>query len=243
MNQPSPQNATDLLKPAAGYAFLCAAVCEAVITTACVATVMAGLFSYRWHGSWVLTCVLTAGSLYAAAALTLICLALLFRLSPLRRSGPVQNPWQAFGFCFSVALSSFLIRSLAGRLLHSPWVAMWFYRGCGSRVTGPVLHAGKDAVVDPWGVDLGSNVVIGMGASVYSHLTPGIGAPFAKPVRIGDHALIGISTVVLPGAQIGARAVVLPNSVVTCDTVIPEGETWGGSPAVCKRPATLKRAA
>ncbi len=49
-------------------------------------------------------------------------------------------------------------------------------------------------------------------------------------VWIGERAMIGAGTVVLPGVEIGADAQVAANSLVAED--VPPGETWAGVPAV-----------
>jgi acetyltransferase-like isoleucine patch superfamily enzyme len=52
------------------------------------------------------------------------------------------------------------------------------------------------------------------------------------PVEIGEHTVVGSRALVLPNVRIGSRAVVGANSVVLSGTVIPDGETWAGNPAV-----------
>lgn len=49
-------------------------------------------------------------------------------------------------------------------------------------------------------------------------------------VRIGTGARVGERATLLPGARVGANAEVLPGSSV--HGVVPDGECWGGSPAV-----------
>jgi non-ribosomal peptide synthetase-like protein len=48
-------------------------------------------------------------------------------------------------------------------------------------------------------------------------------------VRVREGARVGTRSTLLPGAVVGARAVVLPGSAV--DRKVPDGQTWGGSPA------------
>ena len=48
-------------------------------------------------------------------------------------------------------------------------------------------------------------------------------------VRVGERAMIGAGTVVLPGVEIGDDAQVAANSLVADD--VPPGETWAGVPA------------
>ena len=54
-------------------------------------------------------------------------------------------------------------------------------------------------------------------------------------IRIGANAFLGAKTVVLPGGTIGDSAHVKDQTLVACGQVIPDGESWTGSPA---RPVT-----
>ncbi|WP_324612824.1 Pls/PosA family non-ribosomal peptide synthetase, partial [Streptomyces specialis] len=55
-------------------------------------------------------------------------------------------------------------------------------------------------------------------------------------VRIGPASRVGERATLLPGARIGADAEVLPGSCVAGP--VPDGECWGGSPAVRRQPET-----
>jgi maltose O-acetyltransferase len=48
-------------------------------------------------------------------------------------------------------------------------------------------------------------------------------------IRIGERAMVGAGTIVLPGVEIGPDAQIAANSLVTAD--VPRGETWAGVPA------------
>lgn len=52
-----------------------------------------------------------------------------------------------------------------------------------------------------------------------------------KPIRIGAGAFVGTKAVLLAGARVGIGARVAEQSLVGRDQVIPEGQTWAGSPA------------
>ena len=52
------------------------------------------------------------------------------------------------------------------------------------------------------------------------------------PVKVGRGATIGLRAIVMGGVTIGEKAKVLAGSFVLPKTVIPDGEPWGGIPAV-----------
>ena len=55
---------------------------------------------------------------------------------------------------------------------------------------------------------------------------------------IGDRTLIGMAAVILDGAQIGNDCIIGAGSLVTKNTVIPDGSLVLGSPAKIKRKLT-----
>ena len=58
--------------------------------------------------------------------------------------------------------------------------------------------------------------------------------PQAKPVAIGDSAIIGTRSILLPGAELGAGVRLLDDTVVS--RRIPAGIVAGGVPARPVRP-------
>lgn len=52
---------------------------------------------------------------------------------------------------------------------------------------------------------------------------------FQAPITIGDYAVIGLGSIVLPGVNIGKGSIVGAGSVVTKD--VPDGVVVGGNPA------------
>jgi acetyltransferase-like isoleucine patch superfamily enzyme len=55
-----------------------------------------------------------------------------------------------------------------------------------------------------------------------------------SPVRIGDHALVGVGSVILPGVTVGERAYIAAGSVVTRD-VPPRSVVFGNPARVIRR--------
>ena len=74
-------------------------------------------------------------------------------------------------------------------------------------------------------VSIGNNVTIGHNAEIHS-------------CTIGDRTLIGMAAVILDGAQIGNDCIIGAGSLVTKNTVIPDGSLVLGSPAKIKRNLT-----
>ena len=74
-------------------------------------------------------------------------------------------------------------------------------------------------------VSIGNNVTIGHNAVIHS-------------CTIGVRTLIGMGAVILDGAQIGNDCIIGAGSLVTKNTVIPDGSLVLGSPAKIKRNLT-----
>jgi len=124
-------------------------------------------------------------------------------------------------------------------MVHGLEKFFWF-RKLVLRSYSPSIHVGKDAliwgeVMDPDLTEIGERAVIGSSAEVIAHSVTsrpdGSLAYVSAPIRIGAAATIGGSAYIALGAVIGEGAVVEHKSYVAPFTVIPAGETWGGSPA------------
>ena len=94
-----------------------------------------------------------------------------------------------------------------------------FYVHCAGEVT-----LGDDVRIGPR-VFLGDSVP---DASRTDSSAIGLRVDAPRPVRIGDGAVIGAGTVILPGVAIGAGACVAPGSAVTRD--VPSGAVVAGFP-------------
>ena len=70
---------------------------------------------------------------------------------------------------------------------------------------------------------IGSDVTIGHNVTVHA-------------CTIDDHALIGMGATLLDGCHVGRGAIVAAGALVLQNTVIPEGEIWGGVPAKYIKP-------
>ena len=105
-----------------------------------------------------------------------------------------------------------------------------FYKMMGMKI-GHGTAINSTWISDPSLIQLGKKVTIGGSVCLIGHYGQG-GYLVLAPVIIGDGATIGIKATVMGGATVGANARVLAHSVVMPKTVIPDGETWGGIPAV-----------
>lgn len=94
---------------------------------------------------------------------------------------------------------------------------------------------GKDialggTLVDPHLIRIGNNAIIGEGSILAAHaITPG--RIILAPILIEDQATVGVNAVVMPGVTLKKGAILLAGAVATPNTIIPEGQVWGGVPA------------
>ena len=129
-----------------------------------------------------------------------------------------------------------IIRELFGTAGDAIWIEPPFYCDYGSNITlgSKVFFNFNCVILDPAPVIIGSNVLFGPGAQVYTSTHP-IGASerrtwceFAQPVEIGSDVWVGGGAIICPGVRIGSRSVIGAGSVVTND--IPEDVFVAGNP-------------
>ena len=115
---------------------------------------------------------------------------------------------------------------------HSPSLRMknWLLRRIGVTV-GRGVSWGLESTPDvfwPELVTVEDDAIVGYDATLLCH-------EFLQEeyrtgeIRIGERAMIGAGTIVLPGVEIGPDAQIAANSLVAED--VPAGETWAGVPA------------
>ncbi|MFC7046223.1 acyltransferase [Halobacteriaceae archaeon GCM10025711] len=115
---------------------------------------------------------------------------------------------------------------------HSPSLRLknWLYRRIGMTV-GRGVSFGLEATPDVFWPDLitvEDHAIVGYDATILCH-------EFLQDeyrtgeVVIGERAMVGAGTVILPGVHVGADASVAANSLVTRD--VPPGTTVAGVPA------------
>lgn len=104
-----------------------------------------------------------------------------------------------------------------------------FYRLMGMKIgAGSIINT--SFISDPSLIEIGRRVTLGGSVTLVAHYGQG-GYLVLAPVSIGDGATIGLKSTIMGGVRIGRKAKILPNSVVLPNTVVPDGETWGGVPA------------
>ena len=115
-------------------------------------------------------------------------------------------------------------------LVIPSFLATMYYRMMGARI-GSGVQLNSVRINDASMVTIGDSVVVGGDATINGHLVES-GEIVLAPVIIGDGALIGGGSIVQPGCKIGKGAVIATRAVLPKWTEVPDGEIWGGVPAV-----------
>jgi maltose O-acetyltransferase len=139
-------------------------------------------------------------------------------------------------FACDESLRGELISDLFASVGKNVWIEPPFYCDYGSNITlGDNVYFNFNCVIlDPAGVEIGSNVLFGPGVQIYtaahpvSHLERRTGLEYALAIKIGSDVWIGGAAVINPGVKIGARSVIGAGSVVTKD--IPADVFAAGNP-------------
>jgi carbonic anhydrase/acetyltransferase-like protein (isoleucine patch superfamily) len=106
-----------------------------------------------------------------------------------------------------------------------------FYRMLGAKIDPTALFGGKATLTDPWALEIGARATIGAESFIAGHAVEGPKLTVRR-VRIGEEATVGMRAVVMPGAEIGRGAIIAAGAVLAKNAVVPDGEVWGGVPAV-----------
>ena len=107
--------------------------------------------------------------------------------------------------------------------LCKPLVARLF----GAKIGKGAAMAGH--INEPPLISMGDYAILGQYSVVTPHAITS-GRIILDSIKIGNRVTIGVSSVIMPGVEIGDGAMVLPNSFVPMNTKIMAGEIWGGSP-------------
>lgn len=124
--------------------------------------------------------------------------------------------------------------SIIGDVVVEEHASIWFQavlRGdLNSIRIGPRSNVQDGAVIhlsDHFGTFLGERVTVGHGAILHA-------------CKVDDEVLIGMNSVILDGAEIGARSIIGANALVTGGTKIPPGSLVLGSPSKVVRTLSLE---
>jgi len=92
-----------------------------------------------------------------------------------------------------------------------PEVKAYHLKTMGAKL-GSKVYPSSSNVIDPYFpelIDIGDNVIMGMGASIFCHEFID-GKLYVGEVKIGKNCLIGFGSIVLPGTQMGNNSILTP---------------------------------
>lgn len=122
--------------------------------------------------------------------------------------------------------------TVTGRVTLGAGVSVWY--GCVVRADVAAISIGRDTnvqdltVIHPQhdeDVEIGEEVTIGHGVIVHCR-------------SVGSLSLLGMGSILLPGARIGSRCLVGAGALVPMNMIVPDGSLVLGSPAKVVRPVT-----
>ncbi|WXG39857.1 MAG: hypothetical protein WED07_03370 [Candidatus Freyarchaeum deiterrae] len=99
--------------------------------------------------------------------------------------------------------------------------------------------ATANLISDPYLVEMGKSSVGGAGSLILPHISEEDNL-YLKKIKIGDGAVIGVNSLVFPGAEIGEGAIIAAYSFVPRDTKIPPNTIWAGVPVKQISPKSKK---
>lgn len=200
----------------------------------------------HWGGAWVVATTATNFILLfnVVYILTLVAVRLPF---PRPRSGVYRTDrpldWNLLLAAFLAVLTKARFQPPFPGIFVSQLAGIVPFRWLLGQTIGPMSKSSffvDPGVVDPWGVEIGRNVTIGLGSMITCHLQER-DYVIVDRVIIEDDVSIGAYAGISCGVHIKRGAVIEPYAAVKPRTVIGEYEFWGGRPAFKKgtfRPST-----
>lgn len=153
-----------------------------------------------------------------------------------RASGREHPLWSTF--VWRGELADAFVETLAAPWLLAPCVttpvASWFWRACGARI-GHGTWVETYWLPEPDLVRIGDGATVGRGCVVQTHLFHDRVLQLSE-VHLGEGACVGVNSVVLPGATVGAHATVGSASLVMRGETVPDRSRWVGNPISPWRP-------
>lgn len=131
--------------------------------------------------------------------------------------------WMGYSALILLANAAFL-----DVLRISPF-QMLFYRAMGGKF-GKDIQVNTGGLADLSMLEIGDNVVIGGGVALICHAFER-GFLRLAPTKIGANVSIGLSSVIMPGCEIGEGASIAPCTYLPKGTQVPSRGHWGGNPA------------
>ena len=144
--------------------------------------------------------------------------------------------WMGYNSMILIANSAFL-----DIFRLSPFQIL-FYRLMGAKV-GERVNVNTAGLADLSLLEIGDDVLIGGGVAMICHASER-GFLRLAPTKIGSGVSIGLSSVIMPGVEIGDGASIAPCSLVPKGMKIPPKGVWGGNPVKdlrAERRETLSR--
>lgn len=182
----------------------------------------------------LLLLALAIGGFYVSAILFLLLLVIAKRLGVRRlvtNQVVMVDSAHAKKFLFASMLNGMMssspFRSLAGGL--SP-LTSYYYRGMGAKMAASVFISSTARIFDPWFLEIREHATVGADALILGHMGDGAQI-FLGSVFIGEGAIIGARSIILPDVYIGRHSRLGAGALAVRGTVIPDGETWAGVPA------------
>ena len=114
-------------------------------------------------------------------------------------------------------------------IIFIPQLYAMYLSMVGAKIGKHVFFGGRNTISDPCVLEIGSNTLIGGGATIMGHL--GEDKLVIKKVKIGSHCLVGAEALVMPGVTLEDRVVLGGKSLVTKNKTLTTGKMYGGVPA------------
>ena len=172
--------------------------------------------------------VLVAVAIFALYLYAILIFRLFLRAFPLRAGEIAEGSQQEFVYHVYVLFFLMLFYSIMrSGFMPAPLMRL-FYLAIGARLGANTYTQG--IIHDPRFVEIGDNSVVGQYALLIPHVIEGRRLAH-YPIRIGHNVTIGAGATVLAGVVVGDGAIVSTGAVVTKETLIGDGEIWGGIPA------------
>lgn len=191
--------------------------------------------------TWLLHRVHPLGWLEAAVAfmafqtgVTLLVLKVLRTFAPLRPGVYRGASDQRYLYNLVGFLQTLNLAAVQHSELLPVFFRQFWYRLVGAQIgKGIVMISGE--ITDPSLVTIGDGVFLGRHSLLLSHA---LGASSTEDdflllarIEIGDGALVGAASIIMPGARIGEHAMINAMSFVPTNVHVPPYEIWGGIPA------------
>ncbi|MDP2653178.1 MAG: DapH/DapD/GlmU-related protein [Candidatus Omnitrophota bacterium] len=187
----------------------------------CTASLTAGLRVLYFCFGFVAAYFFSGVMLMALVSLVRVIFRLRLKEGEFQVGSPEIFKWIFVNAFFMVVKVVFL-----DLILLTPYCAL-FYRLMGARIGRNVLINSKN-VGDLSLLEIGDNSAIGGNATIVAHSFEKGGLKLKK-VKIGRNVIIGLNSVILPGAEIGDHAVIAAGAIVPKNTHVAGHVTFLGA--------------